>query len=357
MPTVSVTDNYDALLSTTLRNASTQFPDQISSGNKLLYHLKKRKSGSGYKVTSDIGYQIAVPLMTGLGTADSYSKYDQLDTTPVEGITTAFYDWRLASVPVTISGEEELKNSGENRLLNLLEAKKTQAMLTMEDYVGRAILQGNGQAVAAQIRTPKTSTANGSVFIDPLPKLVDVDNDRSVAVGSINPVTAGNEFWRNVAVSHTGSTFVSILKDIDNTWNSCSKGVGGSPDLCITEQQTFEEYAAALRVNQRVMGWQKADLPWDALSLHGAALVWDEFTPNGEGDTTTISTTAGTIWFLNTEFIEFRVASGRNFDTTPFVTPENQDAKTALIRVMCSLTLSARRKQGVLYGIDTTIVS
>jgi hypothetical protein len=356
LPNVSVTDTYASLLSTTSRNFATTLPDQVSTSNKLLHWLKNHRS-DGYQVTDDIGYQIAIPIIKELPSADSYAGYDEVNVDPFEGITTSFQDWRQASQRVTISGEEEQKNSGENRLINLLQAKLKMAKLGFDDYVGRAILQGNGQAVAAQIRTPKTSTSNGSVFIDPLPKLVDFNPSRSVAVQSINPATAGNEFWRNQLADSGATTFAGFLKVADKLWNDCTKGVGGSPDLLIADQATFELYAAALRVNQRFQGWQKADLPWDALSFHGAALVWDEFVPNAEGDSATQSTSAGTMYMLNTEFIKFKVASGRNFEPTPFVRPENQDARTQLILLMAALCLTSRRKHGVLGSLDTTIAS
>lgn len=356
MPNVSVTDSYASLLSTTSRNFVTTLPDQISTSNKLLYWLKNRRTG-GYDVTEDVGYQIAIPIIKELPSADSYAGYDNVNVDPFEGITTSFQDWRQASQRVTISGEEEQKNSGENRLINLLQAKLKMAKLGFDDYVGRGILQGNGAAVAAQIRTPKTSLSNGSVFVDPLPKLVDYTNNRSAAVQSINPATAGNEFWRNVSTNSSGSTFAAILKELDKTWNDCTKGVGGSPDLVISDQSSFELFAAALRVNQRFQGWQKADIPWEALSFHGAALLWDEFVPDAAGDTATQSTSSGTIYMLNTEFIKFKVASGRNFESTPFVRPEDQDARTQLILLMCALCLTQRRKHGVVGSIDTTVAA
>ncbi len=66
----SVTDQYDALLSTTLRHYMPRMADNIAKGNKVLAWLK----GHGRMRAVNGGYQIAVPLMFGLNnTADIYS--------------------------------------------------------------------------------------------------------------------------------------------------------------------------------------------------------------------------------------------------------------------------------------------
>ena len=76
----SVTDNFDALLSTTLRKyADTKLHDQISRGNKVLAWLDSK----GHWIRQDGGYQVQVPLMYAQNSsADIYSGYGQLDTTP-----------------------------------------------------------------------------------------------------------------------------------------------------------------------------------------------------------------------------------------------------------------------------------
>lgn len=55
--------------------------------------------------------------------------------------------------------------------------------------------------------------------------------------------------------------------------------------------------------------------------------------------------------FLNLDFLELVIDSQTDFITTPFVRPENQDAKVAQILFMGNLTCSNRRKQGMIYGI------
>src|SRR3990167_594335 len=93
------------------------------------------------------GERIAVPLMYGTSsTVKSYSDYETLDTTPQDGMTTAFYDWREIAGTISISRKEERQNSGEGRLLNLLEQKIKQAEMTMRETLNTQLLQGTADS-------------------------------------------------------------------------------------------------------------------------------------------------------------------------------------------------------------------
>ncbi|RPJ24834.1 MAG: hypothetical protein EHM35_16035, partial [Planctomycetaceae bacterium] len=123
MGATSVTRSYTALVASVLDKVRSQVEDQITSGNKLLYFYKK--SGNWKSVGSG-GDRYRVSLMYELGAADSYSAYGQIPTTPADGITSAFFDWRQAAVPISISGKEEFQNRGSERIFDLLKEKTTQ---------------------------------------------------------------------------------------------------------------------------------------------------------------------------------------------------------------------------------------
>src|SRR5262245_26077410 len=120
MPATSLTLSYDAVLSTTLFNYRKTLEDAISTANAFLYYVMKKSQG-GYKKVSDLGDRMQIPLMYELGNADAYSGYDVLNVQPADGITSAFFDWRQAAVPISISGLEEKKNRGEAKIIDLLE--------------------------------------------------------------------------------------------------------------------------------------------------------------------------------------------------------------------------------------------
>ena len=62
------------------------------------------------------GERIQVPLMYGTNsTVKSYRGYEQLDTTPQDGMTSAFYEWKEVAGTISISRLEQRQNSGEGR--------------------------------------------------------------------------------------------------------------------------------------------------------------------------------------------------------------------------------------------------
>jgi hypothetical protein len=347
----SLTLNYDAVLSTTLFNYKKSLEDAISTANAFFFFLMRRSRGNGYKVISDLGDRMAMPLMYELGVADSYSGYDVLDVMPADGITTAFYDWRQASVPITISGLEEKKNRGEERIINLLESKTKQAELGLQEFFNKRLLQGAGGTTVA---TAYTSAMTGAAFLDPIALHIPFDPTASVVVGNINQST--NTWWRSQITDCTGvSTFVAFLKKLRHHRNNCSKGPGGPPDLHLTTQGTEELYEAALAAAHRNPSYQVADIPFDNVGFYGKPVTWDEFVPDSKNGT--VTQTTGSWYSFNTKFWGIRVDRDTNFSTTPFIRPENQDARTAHILWLGAAGCSNRRKQGVAAGIDETIAA
>ena len=351
---VSVTDNFDALFTTTARNASKVIGDTISTSNLAFYRIKE---SGGWEEVDLLGYQAVQPLMYELGAAQPYAGYDVLSTTPMEGLTAAVFDWRNLAVPVTISGDEEAKNSGENALLGLLKAKLEQANLGIRESFNKYFLQGNGPNNPTGVLSPFTSVTTGAQFIDPLPLLVKYDSTTSTTIGSINQATY--TWWRNQYVDDTSTTFVGFLKVLRQMFNNCSKGPGGEPDIHIAGQGAYELYMSALAASHQNTSYVKADIPFTAVQFMGHPLVFDQYVIDAKNGTAAgIPVAANDTWYmLNSKFIKVKVHSATNFKSTDFKKPVDQDAKSCQILWRGAATLSNRRKHGDIGGIDSTIAS
>lgn len=348
----ALTLNYDAVLSTTLFNLGKMILDEISTTNALLFKLMKKDDG--YESVDDIGDRAQIPLMYELAQADSYSGYDTLSVQPTDGITSAFFDWRQASVPVVISGLEEKKNQGEAKIVDLMTAKVKQSTLGIQDMFGRAMLQGQGVNDGTSITSARVSPLNNSLFVEPIPSLIRADPTTSTSIGNINQST--NVWWRNQFLDiTTTSTYVGFLKNLRTLNNRCSKGPGGAPDFHVATQGTYELYEAALAAAHRNPSYQKSDIPFDNIAFKGGPLVWDEFVADAKNNTVTI--TKGTWYMFNLKYWGIKYHSGTNFVSTPFVKPYNQDAKVSHIMWLGLTYVNNRRKQGVLFGVDETIAA
>jgi len=358
MGATSVTRSYTSIVASVLDKVRGAVEDQITANNKLLYFY--RKSGN-WKGVSSGGDRYRVSLMYELGAADSYSSFGQIDVTPSDGMTSAFFDWRQAAAAVSISGLEEFKNRGTERVFDLLKERTTQSVLGLETLFSKGMLQGQGSVDSTSITTARTSSVNGSTFIDPLPLLVEYSPTSTV--GSISATT--ETWWKNQIGGSTGdsaaSTFAAFLQELRHLYNLCSKGGGGakgSPDFCVADQSTYELYEAALAAAHRNPSYTKGDIAFENVAFKGATVVWDEFVPDVKNaDLAPTGADSGTWYMLNSNYLGVAFDKSHNFTVGDFVMPENQDAKTALILWYGVHWASNRRKLGVMGGINTTIAS
>lgn len=346
----SLTDSYDALLSTTMRNYQKTLVDNITTANAWFYFVKK---AGNYVGLDDPGERLAIPLRYSNAPFDSYSGYNQLDVTPIDGITMSFWQWRQAAVPITISHEQRIKNKGDAKIVDLLESKIQQAEDGIIEGFNKALQQGNGPHSATDITSPWTSVMNASQFVDPLPLIVKYDPTTSTTVGNINQST--NSWWQNRKKQSAATTFAGWRKELRNLYNNCAKGPGGPPDTHLVEQQTFELYVAALEAMYRNPDYTKAEIPFQNVLFYGKPVVWDEFVPDVHTGSTAI--TVGTWFMLNSKFWFIKYCKERNFSTSKFVEPNNQDAMTAHIFWFGAQGISNRRKFGVMGNISLSITS
>ena len=152
---------YDALLTTTLAAYRKTMYDNIFKDSAFLSYLRM----SDAIIKQDGGERIAIPLMYGKNsTVKTHGGYSSLDTTPQDGMTTAFYEWAEIAGTISISRKEERQNSGEGRILNLLEAKTKQAEMSMREKLNDDLILG---------------TVSASTFIQ------DTAEDGSYGLGSI----------------------------------------------------------------------------------------------------------------------------------------------------------------------------
>ena len=354
MGATSVTRSFTSIVASVLDKVRSKVEDQITSGSKLLHFY--RKSGN-WKGVGSGGDRYRVSLMYELGAADSYSSFGQIDVTPSDGITSAFYDWRQAAAAVSISGLEEFKNRGSERVFDLLKERTVQSVLGLEEFFNKGMLRGQASIDGTSLTTARTSSVNGSAFIDPLPLLVQYNG--TTTVGSI--ATATETWWANQSQDSAASTFAGFLQELRNLYNDCSKGGGagkGSPDFHLTDQATYELYESALAAAHRNPSYTNADIPFENVSFKGKPVVWDEHVPDVKNsDLTPTGSDAGTWYALNSNFLGVSFDKSNNFTVGDFVNPENQDAKTALILWYGVHWASNRRKLGVMGGITTTISS
>ena len=111
--------NYNDVFTVTLESRSKALADNVSKNNALLSRLKEkgnlRPISGGSKILEELEY--------GEGDMVWYSGYDSISYTPKQLFSAAEYALKLCAVPVAVSGEELLMNSGEEQVMDLLEKR------------------------------------------------------------------------------------------------------------------------------------------------------------------------------------------------------------------------------------------
>lgn len=319
--------NVSEIVTTTLENRSKKLSDNVSKNHALLDRLEKK----GKKKPASGGRKIYQELEYGEnGTFGWYSGYDPLNIAPSEVFTAAEFDWKQASVAVSISGLEELMNSGDEQMIDLLESRIENAERTMRNQMGAAVY-GDG-------------TAAGGKAIGGMQLLI-ADTPTAGTVGGINRATWS--FWQNVkfgAVTDGGgaATTANIISFMDRLWLQLVRGTD-KPDMIVADNNYYRLYMEALQPQQRFTSEKMAQAGFESLRFMSADVVFD----GGIGG----SCPTNHMYFCNTDYIYMRPHSKRQYvPLNPDRFSTNQDAMVKLIGWAGNMTTSGCKFQGVLNG-------
>lgn len=320
--------NLSEIVTTTLRNRTGKLADNVTKNNGLLGRLKKR----GTIQTFDGGRTIVQELeYAENSTFKRYSGAETLNISASDVFTAAEFDIKQAAVAVTINGLEEIQNSGENALINLLSSRIKNAERTMMNNIAGDVYSDG--------------TADGGKQIGGLQLLVP-DSPTSGTVGGIN--RANWSFWRSqvfgaVADGGAAATAANIQSYMNRVYLNTSRGAD-AVDLIVADNNYFRLYWESLQAIQRIRT-EAADGDFAALGpslkFNNADVIYD----GGIGG----NAPANRMYFLNTNYIHFRPHSKRNF--VPLEGDRfgiNQDAMVKLLVFAGNMTLSNASLQGLL---------
>lgn len=309
--------DFDAILSTTLKNYRPKLVDNIFSATPLVDYLKRKDKIE----LKDGGAKIVEPLLYAQNsTVKSYSGYDTLDITPQEGISAAEFEWDQFAVSIAIAGIEEAKNAGKSQIVGLLKAKVMQAEMSAVEAMDEMFF-GDG--------TVADRSWNG------LDLLVNDETASITTVGGIDAAT--HEFWRSVVTDVSGERSDSVWTNI---YNSASKG-HDRPDFAITTQELFEHYEDGLVDQLRFTSNDKADGRFQNLAFKGLVLFYDDYCPTGD------------TFFLNSKYLKLVGHKNRWFKSTGFKEAIDKDARWAQILSYGNMVINNRARQGRATGQTT----
>lgn len=302
------------LVATTLNNYHKEFADNVSNSNAITALLRQ---GNRIRIV-DGGKAISTPLTYAEETFAWYAGTELLSRAVKETISEADYEPANAVASVTISGPDQAKNRGRERILSLIEGKMDNAEATMKNNITKAVY-GDGSVAK--------SFAGLKAFIT---------DDGTGIVGGINATTW--PFWKNQFQSiarATGLQYPALKAGMNALWMKLVRGTE-HPDLVVVDAEIYSTYESGLQENQRYADARLGALGFETLKYKQAALVFDGAATGLVGG-----------YMINTKYLKFEIYSGRNFE--PLDLPEkspDMDAITRHIAFMGALTLSNRSMQG-----------
>jgi hypothetical protein len=317
--------NFSEIITTTLRNRSGKLADNVSKNNALLSRLKRRGKvkpvSGGRTIVQELEY-------AENATFKRYSGYEQLDISPSTVFTAAEFNYAQAAVAVSISGLEELQNSGEHAIIDLMESRIGNAERTITNNIA--------------LDCYSDGTSDGGKQIGGLALLVDT----TPATGTVGGIAADDwTFWRNVAYDATtdggaAATSALIQTYMNRVYLQLVRGPD-RPDLIVADNNYYRFYLESLQAIQRVASDEMAQAGFTSLKYMDSDVVLD----GGYGG----GAPTNRMFFLNTNYLYFRPHRDRNF--VPIGGERmavNQDAMVKLIGFAGNMTVSNRFLQGVL---------
>ncbi len=292
--------------------------ENVFGSNPLLFRLKEK----GIKYTGGLTYRQPI-ANAETSSQGMFRGFDLLATAANDQFTSAEYSLRQGYAHVTVSGEEELKNTGKEALLDLMEMKRQMAEMTLENTLGTGI-QG--------------SNADGK-SIDGLTNLLST----SITYGGI--ATADMAAWKaKVPSLITTGTLAKI--DIQRLLGSCTIGAD-KPTVMVTRQSVFDKIWALWEGQQRFEDGKMADAGFQSMKINGTPLIVDSHVTGSDG-----GTQDNWLEALNERYLFLLTHKDCDFKVVPIPAQKDQDVKMVRILWAGNLACSSRRMHGVLKTID-----
>lgn len=318
-----------------MRSKRKRLTDNISNSYPTVQAFRQ----SGMMEVSKGGKQIQEDVMYELGASEWFDGYDSLNTNSMDGITSCFEYFRYQATPIVISMTEEIENRASDKAVKLLTAKTEQAMTGSMSTINAALLGAQSGKAIVGLQDIASVTAGDTVHSIDSGTNTWWDNKR---------IDYATDYGTNHFNAKTGDLYYGVLAMRD-LWNEVSES-SDVPDLIITNFSVYADYESIFEGT----GYYRFSSTTDqaigdagqGATFRGAKFIVDRDAPGTHDN--------HQLFMIQSKYCKFRLQEGLNFAKTPFKEPASQQAKVSFVLIGCQLMTNNRRRQGVLYGIDTS---
>jgi len=308
--------NLSEIITTTLRNRSKSLADNVTNHNALLSRLKGK--GNTNTVT---GRQIVRELeYASNGTVGFYSGYETLDISPSDVLTSATFEYKQLAGNVTISGLEQIQNSGTEAVINLLDSRIGVLEKTLMNTLSTSLYSDGTGTDGKEVGGLQLIVADAGTG----------------TVGGINSSTYS--FWQNAQTTATSTAFstTNVQADMNTMYLNLVRG-SDSPDLIMADGNAYKSFLGSLQAIQRITSDSMANSGFTSVAYLNSDVIYDDAAPTNH------------MYFLNTDYIRLETAANRNFVPGEAKMSVNQDALVTPMFWSGNLSCSNRALQGVIH--------
>ena len=308
--------NLSEIITTTLRNRSKSLADNVSNHNALLSRLNQNGNIStvtGREIVRELEY-------ASNGTVGFYQGYETLDVSPSDVLTSATFSYKQMAGNVTISGLEQIQNSGTEAIINLLESRIGVLEKTMANTLSTSLYSDGTGSDGKEVGGLQLLVADAGTG----------------TVGGINSTTY--TFWKNAQTTATSSAFstTNVQADMNTMYLNLVRG-NDSPDLIMADGNAYKAFLGSLQAIQRITSDGMAKSGFTSVAYLNSDVVFDDACPQDK------------MYMLNTDYLRLEVAANRNFVPGESRMSVSQDASVTPMFWSGNLTCSNRALQGVIH--------
>jgi len=324
MADINTVAAYQQILSMSLEQRSPKYQDLVSNNNALFAVLKRKGLWQTYS-----GPRIRQTLQIAKQTAQWYSGYDQLLNPALDLFNDAVYDPKMVVIPVILSMQEILNNSGTNQLIDVYDNYISAAERSLEDTFDAALYSDG--------------LANGGKQLTGLATAVPIVTN----TGTYGGIARSNVIWQTKTYDiHTltaplgpQATSTNIRAILNYVMTKQSRGKDYA-DLLIMSPEHYAAYdAATVAIQRQTNETSMGKLGFSALEYIGGGKRAEIVLDGGIGSNMPANTTFG----INTDSFRVRYHPDRNFDKVfdgEGMMPIDKDAIAQFIGFMGEVTMT-----------------
>jgi hypothetical protein len=305
---------FSQALSTSLYNyvSRGKFADNVFDGLRTLQVIRdmggRAEAGGGESIVVQLEY-------AENATAEWIGPYGTYNLNPQDILTSAQFRCKQIAGSVILTDEEQVQNSGNTRLANLIEIK------------------------IKNLQKSLRTRMNEALFSDGTDPLKPVGLEAVVlTTGTYGGISRTANTWWRANVESTAE--VLNVPRMVTMYNDASHNLD-FPKLIVTTQALYEKYEALAQAYQEIQhpgSGGVADLGFEHLRFKGRPLIWDDDVPSG------------TMFFLNPDYFKMYVHPDWEFRPMPVQRPANQPLEVHVVSWFGAFACSNCRMLGALRG-------